>query len=58
MPNQRKKGKKLVAVWLTPEERKALKALAESNGLDVTSLIKKIALNTANERLSNEKSSN
>jgi uncharacterized protein (DUF1778 family) len=58
MPNQRKKGKKLVAVWLTVEERKALKSLAESNGLDVTSFIKQIALNTANERTNNEKGSN
>jgi uncharacterized protein (DUF1778 family) len=54
MPNQRKKGKKLVAVWLTPDERKALKAIAESKGIDVTTLIKQIAVEHAKERLNNE----
>jgi uncharacterized protein (DUF1778 family) len=58
MPNQRKKGKKLVAVWLTPDERKALKAIAESKGLDVTALIKKIAIDHATERLNNETNRN
>jgi len=30
MPNQRKKGKTRIAVWLTPEQRDALKRVIES----------------------------
>ena len=30
MPNQRKKGKTRIAVWLTPEQRDALKLVIES----------------------------
>jgi predicted DNA-binding protein len=40
MPNQRKKGKKLVALWLSEEERAVLKKLAKKLGVTQTEYLK------------------
>ena len=40
MPNQRKRGKRLVAVWLSEEERKALEEVTESMGVDTPSFFR------------------
>ena len=44
MPNQRKTGKKQIAIWLTEKERDALKRIASERGVDVTELVRRIAL--------------
>ena len=44
MPNQRKTGKKQIAIWLTKDERDALKHVAFKQGIDVTELVRRIAL--------------
>ena|GEM_PF-4816051 len=44
MPNQRKAGKKQIAIWLTEKERNALKRIASGRGIDVTELVRLIAL--------------
>ena len=44
MPNQRKAGKKQIAIWLTEKERNALKRVASDRGIDVTELVRLIAL--------------
>lgn len=40
MPSKRAKGKKQIAVWLTPEEKNVLKKLAEDRGLSMTDVLK------------------
>ena len=39
MPNQRRKGKKLVTFWLMPKERKQLREKARNSGLSVSDFI-------------------
>ena len=40
MPSKRAKNKKQIAVWLTPEEKALLKALAEARGMSMSDLLK------------------
>lgn len=40
MPSKRAKNKKQIAVWLTPEEKALLQALAKSRGLSMSDLLK------------------
>jgi uncharacterized protein (DUF1778 family) len=40
MPSKRAKNKKQIAVWLTPEEKAILKALAEARGMSMSDLLK------------------
>lgn len=40
MPNQRRKGKKTVTVWLTPEEREQLHMAVKESGCDLSTYIK------------------
>lgn len=40
MPNQRKKSKKLLNIWLEPEELQALKEEAKKQGKTMTDLLK------------------
>jgi len=40
VPDQRKKGKKQVSVWLTEEERDALRLLAEVAGTTMGEILK------------------
>lgn len=39
MPNKRKKGKKLVAGWLTEKDAAAFKACADALGIPVSDLL-------------------
>lgn len=42
MPGQRKKGKKRIAIWLTPEERKAIDVLVQSGDFkDMSDFVKR-----------------
>jgi hypothetical protein len=40
MPSKRAKNKKQIAVWLTPEEKAILKALADARGMSMSDLLK------------------
>lgn len=40
MPNQRKKGKKKVGLWVDEAQEQRLKQLAKLNGMTVSDLIK------------------
>jgi hypothetical protein len=40
MPNQRDPKKTRIAIWLTPEERKTLAALAKKEGTNMTEIIR------------------
>lgn len=40
MPSKRAKGKKQIAVWLTPEEKAILQKLAEERGISMTDVLK------------------
>ena len=40
MPNQRKKGKTKVGLWLTEQQRKRLDEMAEMKGLNISDMIK------------------
>ena len=40
MPNQRKKDKQKVGLWLSPEERARLKAVAKARHVSVSKLIR------------------
>lgn len=41
MPNQRDPKKTRIAIWLLPEERKALAALAQKEGTNMTEIIRR-----------------
>jgi Ribbon-helix-helix protein, copG family. len=49
MPNKRKDGKKRIAVWLTPDERKALDAMVERMGIDMSEFVKLAIANRMKE---------
>ena len=40
VPSKRAKGKKQIAVWLTPEEKAILQQLAKERGLSMTEVLK------------------
>jgi hypothetical protein len=40
VPSKRAKGKKQIAVWLTPEEKATLQQLAKERGLSMTEVLK------------------
>lgn len=46
MPGQRKKGKKRIAIWLTPEERAAIDLLVKSGKYSDMSDFVKRAINS------------
>lgn len=55
MPNQRKKGKTRIAVWLTPEQRAALDRMIESGvAKDMSDFVIK-AINAEYEKGKEEK---
>ena len=41
MPNQRDPKKTRIAIWLLPEERKMLSALAKKEGTNMTDIIRR-----------------
>ena len=43
MPNQRDKSKKLVGFYATPDEQKALKAIAKKRGISLSELLRQLA---------------
>lgn len=55
MPNQRKKGKKVVGVWLSESERNTLKAIAERTGQTVADIIRAAINEETRKELNNEK---
>jgi hypothetical protein len=40
VPSKRAKGKKQIAVWLTPEEKAVLQQLAKERGISMTEVLK------------------
>lgn len=50
MPNKRKKDKRNINVWLTPEEKSQLESVAEQLNLSMSDLIK-LAIETEAKRL-------
>jgi uncharacterized protein (DUF1778 family) len=40
VPSKRAKGKKQIAVWLTPDEKAILQQLAKERGLSMTEVLK------------------
>jgi hypothetical protein len=40
VPSKRAKGKKQIAVWLTPEEKAILQQLAKERGISMTEVLK------------------
>lgn len=56
MPNQRKKGKKIVGVWLSESEREALKTISDQTGMSVADIIREAIRNrTTKENVKDEK---
>jgi predicted DNA-binding protein len=45
MPDKRKRGKKQVAVWLTPQEKEALARLAKRRGMTMSDILKECITN-------------
>ena len=55
MPNQRKKGKTRIAVWLTPAQREALNRVIESGAAkDMSDFVIK-AINAECDKVTNNK---
>lgn len=46
MANQRDKSKKLLGFYASPEEKKAIEAIAKARGISVAELLRGIALGT------------
>ena len=46
MANQRDKSKKLLGFYASPEEKKALEAIAKAHGISVAELLRRIAKGT------------
>lgn len=46
MANQRKKDKKLVGFYASPEEKKKIEALAKARGMSLADLLRAIATGT------------
>lgn len=40
MPSKRAKNKKQIAVWLSPEEKRILKAIADTKGVSMSDVLK------------------
>lgn len=51
MPNQRKKGKKKVGLWVDEDQEQRLKELAKAVGMTVSDLIKEAIKQLNKERI-------